>query len=115
MTKKQKILLVIFVAMFALPEILWSSVGNFLYQFFDTSNNVHPFRDNFLQRSDNIKILGLVLYLQFFGLLLSAFYIIKLNLVFKKFYMGIAGVLLALMSLVVFFMAGLASTFNGIG
>jgi len=79
MTKKQKIWMWIFVAMFAIPEILWSPVLNFYYEFLQSSwtSNVHPIRYNFLQNSDNLNYLKLVVFLQLVGLLGVLFFTLK--------------------------------------
>jgi len=69
MTKKQKIWLYVFLALFVIPEVLWSPVGNFYYELSQTSKSggTEPFRDNFLQNSDNLSILKVVLLIQFIG------------------------------------------------
>lgn len=79
MTKKQKIWMWIFIAMFAIPEILWSPIANFYYQLSQTSKSggTHPFRDNFLQNSDNLSYLKFVVALQFVGLLLLLIYLLR--------------------------------------
>lgn len=69
MTKKQKIWMGIFSAMFVIPEILWSPIGNLTYDFFQNSNNVEIFRPNFLTIPDNISLLIYVLCVQFVGIL----------------------------------------------
>ena len=50
MTKTQKIWMWIFIAMFTIPEILWSPVGNFIYSFFKPLKNGYSqlLRNNFL-------------------------------------------------------------------
>ncbi len=69
MTKKQKIWLSVFLAMFIVPEVLWSPVGNFYYEFYQgmKQSTVYPFRDNFLQHSDNLSILKIVVFIQCVG------------------------------------------------
>jgi hypothetical protein len=71
MTKKQKIWMWIFIAMFAVPEILWSPVMNFYYQLSQTggSGGTHPLRYNFLQYSDNLSYLKFVIFVQLLGLI----------------------------------------------
>ncbi|TSA46364.1 hypothetical protein D4R52_00695 [bacterium] len=49
MTKKQKVWFWIFFAMFIVPEVLWSPVGNYVYVFMKGEF----FRNNFLLSSDN--------------------------------------------------------------
>ena len=79
LTKKQKIWLWIFIAMFAVPEILWSPVANFYYEFFQSSwtSYVQPIRDNFLQNSDNLSYLKFVIFLQLIGLLGALIFSLK--------------------------------------
>jgi hypothetical protein len=50
MIQKQKIWLGIFLAMFILPEILWSPIINFIYSVFNKTINGYPqiWRGNFL-------------------------------------------------------------------
>lgn len=60
MTKKQKLWLGIFFALFLVPEILWSPVFGLL-----------PFGKNFVSNSDNHGILTLIVFIEFVGLLLS--------------------------------------------
>lgn len=79
MTKKQKIWLGVFLGMFLVPEILWSPVSNFYYELLQTSSSggTHPYHNTFLQHSDNLTYLKLVIFLQFLGLLLFYFLFIK--------------------------------------
>ena len=79
MSKIQKYLLWLFGAMFVVPEILWSPIMNFYYEFFQSSktSNVQPIRYNFLQNSDNSNYLKLVIFIQFVGLLLLVARLIK--------------------------------------
>jgi len=86
MTKKQKIWLWIFIAMFAVPEILWSPVANFYYEFLQSgwTSYVQPIRDNFLQDSDNLDYLRFVIFLQFVGLLLFLSFLVKNKLIKNK-------------------------------
>jgi hypothetical protein len=71
MTKNQKIWMWVFVAMFAIPEILWSPILNFYYQLSQTnrSGGTYPLRYNFLQNSDNLNYLRLIIFMQLIGLL----------------------------------------------
>jgi hypothetical protein len=75
----QKKLLWLFGAMFLIPEILWSPVLNFYFEFFQSSrsSNVQPLRYNFLQNSDNLNYLKLVIFIQLIGLLLHTIFLIK--------------------------------------
>jgi len=83
MTKKLKIWLGIFLAMFVVPEVLWSPVGNFIYSFITD----HPFRDNFFMHSDNRSWLIVVNSLQFFGLIIAAIFL-SAHKLYKKFRNG---------------------------
>jgi len=73
MTKKQKIWLGIFLAMFLIPEALWSPVGNIVYELTQTgqSGGTHPFRYTILQNSDNLAWLRLVFFIQLVGVVSS--------------------------------------------
>jgi len=75
----QKIWLGIFGAMFLIPEILWSPVVDFYYQLSQTgkSGGTHSLRDNFLQNSDNLGYLKLVIFIEFVGLLLFIIFSIR--------------------------------------
>lgn len=67
---KRKILNSLYLALFLLPEILWSPIGNFIYSFFmPTINGSSPvLRNNFLLNSDNELLFLIVLIIQFFGI-----------------------------------------------
>lgn len=86
MTKTQKVWLGVFLAMFIVPEVLWSPVENIAYDFLQNSNNVKIFRPNFLTSPDNITILLLFLAFQLVGLISSLILISKsqLNFWFKS-------------------------------
>lgn len=77
MTKKQKIWLSVTSAMFILPEILWSPVSNIIYELLQKTNNVQPYRINFLMNSDKIVYLSFVLFAQFVGCLLTLIFFLK--------------------------------------
>ena len=109
MTKKQRIWLWIFIAMFAIPEILWSPVANFYYELSQTSKSggTHPFRYNFLQNSDNLHYLRLVIFLQFMGLLLLLASVVKnkpfKNKSLKYFLIALLSILLILATFAFYF------------
>ena len=63
--------------MFAIPEILWSQVSNFLYTFWRGGNVPVILRDNFLINSDYRKLAIAVVFLQCLGALLSSILIYK--------------------------------------
>jgi type II secretory pathway component PulF len=72
MTKINKVWLWVWLGLFAIPEILWSPISNFYFELSQTSKSggTSPYRDNFLQNSDNLSWLKLVILLQFVGFLL---------------------------------------------
>ena len=104
----------IFIAMFALPEILWSPVGNFYYQLSQTSKSggTHPFRDNFFQNSDNLNYLKFVIALQFVGLLLTLSFLIKNKYVANKLIKYLFAILLIILLIIVGFALYFAMTFS---
>ncbi len=79
MTKRQKILLSVFLGLFIVPELLWSPVANFVYEWSQNSNHVVPLRLNFLTYTDNADLWSKVLFIQFIGLLSAAVYIVILR------------------------------------
>jgi hypothetical protein len=78
MTKKQKIWLGVFLAMFIIPEVLWSPVGNVLYQLVQSGGVIYPFRDNFLMDNDNLFIYRFINTIQLIGLGASLYYICRI-------------------------------------
>lgn len=102
MTKRQKILLTLFLAMFIVPEVLWSPVGNMIYAFITD----HAFRNGFLMNSDNRGWLIFVNSLQFFGVIASIVTLLASS-VYKTFRNGRALLILvsfiALINLVVLY------------
>lgn len=77
---KQQIWLAVFLAMFLVPEILWSPIGNVVFDFLQRTNNVEIFRPNFLTVSDNINLLLYVVCFQFIGILGGTVITIKANI-----------------------------------
>jgi len=77
MTKKQKIWFAVFLSMFVLPEVLWSPLLNFYYEFWTgtKSNAVYALRNNFIVNNDNIW--KSILLLQTIGLVFSLFICFK--------------------------------------
>jgi len=71
MTKNQKIWFSVFLAIFIIPEILWSPLANFYYELLHTGD-VFPLRASFLTNSDNFAIWKFVLWVQFSGLFFAA-------------------------------------------
>ncbi len=86
MSKIQKIWMWIFIAMFAIPEILWSPVLNFYYGFWQSgrSGNVNTLRNNFLQKADNWNYLKFIILLQLIGLVLFLIQLIRNKKSIKK-------------------------------
>lgn len=67
---KQKISLWLGLAFLVLPEILWSSASNVIYELIQNGNNVQSYRNTFLTQSDNINYLIVVLAVQLAGALI---------------------------------------------
>jgi len=78
MNKSQKIWLWISILLFIIPEILWSSIGNVLYSFFQ-SGKINPsiFRNNFLLEYKNESLLKLFIIIQLFSIISAMFCVIK--------------------------------------
>ena len=114
MTKTQKIWMWIFIAMFLVPEFFWSPVGNFYYQLSQTnqSGGTHPFRYNFLQNSDNLVYLKLVLELQVIGLLLLLFFLIKHKYINNKIARYLIYTLLIILLIIVGFVLYFTTNFS---
>jgi len=111
MTKIQKIWTWIFIAMFALPEILWSPVGNFLYTFWKGGNIPAILRDNFLISSDYRRTAIVVILLQSLGALISSILIYTSSIkIGYKVLLSILFFIFFLLSLGVFFV--LSTTVN---
>ena len=77
LSKKQKVWLGIFGAMFLVPEILWSPVLNFSYSIWNGRNVPIFLRDNFLVRSDYRTTIIFIVLIQCIGSLGSLILIIK--------------------------------------
>lgn len=101
MIKKQKILLGIFLALFLVPEILWSPVGNFIYSVFQ-SGSVHPkvLRPTFLQEYRYEKLLITILFMELISLILASGLVIRLKNVNK--YLRVIGAIVLILSLLSF-------------
>lgn len=80
MSKKQKIWFAVFLAMFAVPEVLWSPVSNVIFGLLKDM----PYRDNLLMRTDNRDLLVFTVFTQFLGI-----FGINSFLLFKKIYRSI--------------------------
>ncbi|MBL8031581.1 MAG: hypothetical protein JNK33_04645 [Candidatus Doudnabacteria bacterium] len=77
MTKNQKLWFWIGLALFAIPEILWSPVVNVFYDLFQSSNSVAVFRDNLLTSGNHVNLFISILGLQLFGLLVSERFVLR--------------------------------------
>ena len=116
MTKKQKIWLYIFLALFVIPEVLWSPVGNFVYELFLSHyGSTRPFRNNFLQQSNNINYLSTILFLQLLGIFSTFIYLIitRKNITKIPFWLSILATLL--LSIITFFCFGLSISLRHFG
>jgi magnesium-transporting ATPase (P-type) len=71
MAKIQKVWLAVSGALFLVPEILWSPLLNFWYEFFQLGKgvNAYPIRNNFLTNIENVNILIIIFAIQAAGLL----------------------------------------------
>ncbi len=83
MSKTNKVFLGIFLAMFIIPELLWSPVINFGYELLQTGNT-HPLRNNVITDLQNPNLIIFVLCIELLGSLLSIILITK-NIYPKKF------------------------------
>ena len=115
MTKKQKIWLWVFIAMFAVPEILWSPVVNFIYSFFNPLKNGRPqlLRNSFLFDYKYENLLKLIIFIQTIGIIIFFIFWLKnkTNINTKIIFWGVFTVSL-LVCLVVLFVFYLAVIFN---
>jgi len=85
MTKMQKVWLTIFLAMFIVPEALWSAVYKFWYSlnFPTLGGNYAVIRQNFLDNRGGASVWSDLMLLQFFGLLFTAIYLVVIRKSFK--------------------------------
>lgn len=79
MTKIQKIWMGIFIAMFAVPEILWSPIGNFIYSFLSPTvgGNYQLLRNNFLFDYRFENLLKFLVFIQSIGIVLFLIFLLK--------------------------------------
>jgi len=83
MTKKQKIWLAVFGAMFIVPEILWSSTTSFIYiMIFPEKFSDLPLLFSILPSPNNNLTAGIINIVQFIGS--SGFVLLFLNLKIRK-------------------------------
>lgn len=78
MTKKQKIWLGIFLAMFIIPEVLWSPVMNYWYaiKMPAVKGSYQVWRDNFLHHYGNANLWSNLILFQFLGLLFLIIFLV---------------------------------------
>ena len=77
----KKILFIISLCFFIVPEILWSPLSNIMYSVLKPamSGSTQILRINFLTNFENINLLLIVIFIQILGLVSSIFLIFKLN------------------------------------
>lgn len=112
MTKSQKIWLYLGLALFALPEILWSSASNLFYEYTQTgkTGGTHPYRANWLFDIDNVNALSIILFAQFLGLCAIGISLLKSGT--RGRWIGVLPLLLAAVLLILF---GLSVSIRSIG
>ena len=86
MSKLQKTWLSLFAAMFLLPEILWSPVGNYIYELSQGSGKIIALRSNFITTSTNYSFIwyGLVTLIQLLGLIGCLIYLFVIKKKYPK-------------------------------
>ena len=102
MTKKQKIWLCVFLAMFIIPELLWSPILNFAYSIVQNSNNPTILRPTFISNSDYRGWAIIVILLETIGLLFSTIIVVKEEGIRSKFIKTISVIILSIFVLVSF-------------
>lgn len=114
MEKIRKIWFWVFLAMFLLPEILWSSILNMTNAILQNNNVTIFFRPNFLMQSDNRSLLLFVLVIQLIGILGLIVQIYRRN--FNKYFKILILLVLSSILIITGFVAYLLFyTRNGIG
>ena len=117
MSKKQKIWLWVFLAMFIIPEVLWSPVGNFVYSWImpTVNGSIQTMRNNFLMSIENVNLYTLVLFIQLVGISLVFIYliIVRKNIEKIPFWVGVLSALF--LSVITFFCFGLSISLRHIG
>ena len=86
MRKSQKILLWVFGAVFILPEILWSTLGNFLYSFFMPTihGSSQILRNNFLSNPPFYFLYKIILLVQLVSIIVFTISLAKSKNNFKS-------------------------------
>ncbi len=80
MTKKQKIWLAVFSAMFLVPEILWGGVRSLITKVFFQSSYSNFFSLSVFSDVSNNLIASLISVVQFIGILIFVLVFIKLKI-----------------------------------
>ena len=97
MSKHQKIVLLVSLMLYFVPEILWSPILNILYQLSQTGN-VLPLRENFLNHVDNIFLYKFILIVQTISIITSVAVLAKASQ--KKLSLWFAVIVLSILTLV---------------
>ena len=86
MTKNQKLWFWIGLALFAIPEILWSPLSNYVYELSQVGGPINSLRSNFLTTDDkyNFTWYGLLLLIQFIGLCSALTTYFRVRQIFKN-------------------------------
>ena len=116
MKKIHKILLGVFLAMFLVPELLWGSAGNFIFEFFSDTAYVKPFRKSFLFEFGNDNYLSTILFIQLLGVFLTLVWLIVVHKYIPNkvvFWLALIGAFL--LSVVLFFCFGLSISLRNFG
>lgn len=116
MKKIYKVLLGVFMAMFLVPELLWSPAGNFVYEFLSDTAYVRPFRKSFLFEFGNDNFLSTVLFTQFLGVFSTFIWLIVFHKhIPNKITFWSALTIAFLLSIVLFFCFGLSISLRNFG
>ena len=81
MTKTQKILLTLSLVIFLMPEVLWATLSNVVYEFMQNGGNVLPYRNSFLMSYKFEALYKAIIILQFVSIIIffSLWIMIKTN------------------------------------
>ena len=112
MKKVQKIWLSVFLAMFLVPEILWSPAYKMYLATFSPSQNGHyaVFRANLLDNSNGISLWANLLLLQFLGVLfLTTFFLFLKKYFQNKNIFWVVFLFLLALTLVMFYIHGFST------
>ena len=63
--------------MFLVPEILWSSIGNLIYEFLQSGGDIKLLRTNTLVEGSNHDLYSTVLFIQLVGILGATYFFAK--------------------------------------